>query len=356
MSQTRRLVLSAAGAALATASLGGAALAQTPQAQKPSATRQRTTVGRVRRVSPALDAVVPENAEIEQLASGFVWSEGPVWVADGRYLIFSDVPANIAYRWSETEGLSEFLKPSGFSGSDPSAFREPGSNGLALGADGQLLMCDHGNRSLSRVDLKTRQKTILLDRYQGKRFNSPNDLVRAKSGAIYFTDPPYGLEGINDSPVKELKFNGVYRWTPGGEVVLIDDSLTFPNGVILSPDERTLYVAVSDPEMPNIWAYDLGDDGLPKGRARVFYESKSLMGANAPGLPDGMAIDAEGRLFATGPGGVLVLSPKGELLGVIDTGRAIANCAFGEDGRTLFLTADDILARIRLNTRGLGYA
>jgi gluconolactonase len=317
-----------------------------------SALAARPTVGRIRRLSPALDAVASPDAVIEQLADGFVWSEGPVWVKDGDYLVFSDVPANTIYRWSEAEGTSVFLKPSGYDGPPTKIFREPGSNGLALDADGALLVCDHGNRSISRVDLKTRKKTILLDRYQGKRFNSPNDLALAKSGAIYFTDPPYGLDGLNASPAKEMAFNGVYLRRPDGSVTVVDDKLTFPNGLALTPDEKRLYVAVSDPEGPVIMAYDLGPDGLPT-KSIVFFDAMALLKAGGPGLPDGMCLDTEGRLYATGPGGVLVIMPSGELIGVIETGRPVANCAFGEDGRTLFLTSDDILARVRLKTTGL---
>jgi gluconolactonase len=317
-----------------------------------SAQAARPTVGNIRRLSAALDAVVASDARIEQLADGFVWSEGPVWVKDGGYLLFSDVPANTLYRWSEAEGASVFLKPSGYDGLPTKAFREPGSNGLALDASGALLVCDHGNRAIAKVDLKTREKMILLDRYQGKKFSSPNDLAIARNGAIYFTDPPYGLEGMNDSPLKEMKFNGVYLRRPDGSVVVVDDKLTFPNGLALSLDEKRLYVAVSDPKGPIIMAYDLGLDGLPV-KSQIFFDAMALHKAGGPGLPDGMCLDTEGRLYATGPGGVLVITPAGELIGVIDAGRPIANCAFGEDGHTLFLTADDILARVRLKATGL---
>lgn len=309
-------------------------------------------VGRIRRLSPQMEAVAAPDAVIEQLADGFVWSEGPVWVKDGGYLVFSDVPANTMYRWSPSQGASVFLKPSGYDGPPTTIFREPGSNGMALDANGALLVCDHGNRSISKVDLKTRKKTILLDRFQGKRFNSPNDVAVARSGALYFTDPPYGLEGLNDSPAKELSFNGVYLRRADGSVALVDDKLTFPNGIALTPDEKRLYVAVSDPEGPVIMAYDLGADGLPT-RSSVFFDAMSLLKAGGTGLPDGMCLDTEGRLYATGPGGVLVITPSAELIGVIETDRSVANCAFGDDGRTLFLTSDDILARVRLKTTGL---
>lgn len=309
-------------------------------------------VGRIHRLSPALDAVIAADARIEQLADGFIWSEGPVWVRDGGYLVFSDVPGNVIYRWSDADGVSEFMNPSGYDGPPTDAFAEPGSNGMALDASGALLVCDHGNRALARVDLATRKKTILLDRYEGRRFNSPNDLAVARSGAIYFTDPTYGLKGRNASPLRELTFNGVYRRLPDGAVELLDDSLTFPNGIALSPDERRLYVSISDPEGPRLMAYDLDPGGRPVDKA-VFFDAMPLRAAGGLGLPDGMCLDTEGRLYATGPGGVLVITPQGALIGVIETGTAIANCAFGEDGRTLFLASNHTLARVRLRTTGL---
>jgi gluconolactonase len=310
------------------------------------------TVGQIRRLSPKLDAVIAPDAEIQQLADGFIWSEGPVWVRDGGYLVFSDVPGNVMYRWSEADGVSEFMNPSGYAGPPTDAFAEPGSNGMALDAAGNLLVCDHGNRALAKVDLKSRKKTILLDRYQGKRFNSPNDLAVAKSGAIYFTDPTYGLKGRNASPLRELDFNGVYRLRPDGALDMIDADLTFPNGIALSPDQSRLYVSVSDPNDPKLMVYDLGADGLPTSKA-VFFDAMPLREAGGLGSPDGMCLDTEGRLYATGPGGVLVLTPEAELIGVIETGTAIANCAFGEDGRTLFLASNHTLARVRLKTMGL---
>ena len=310
------------------------------------------TVGQIHRLSPKLDAVVSPDAQIQQLAEGFVWAEGPVWVCDGGYLVFSDVPGNVMYRWSEADGVSEFMNPSGYAGPPTDAFAEPGSNGMALDAAGGLLVCDHGNRALAKVDLKTRKKTFLLERYQGKRFNSPNDLAVSKTGAIYFTDPTYGLKGRNASPLRELDFNGVYRLRPDGTLDLLDADLTFPNGIALSPDQRRLYVSVSDPEGPNLMVYDLGSDGLPTAKA-VFFDAMALREAGGLGLPDGMCLDTDGRLYATGPGGMLVLTPDAELIGVIETGTAVANCAFGEDGSTLFLASNHMLARVRLKTTGL---
>jgi gluconolactonase len=311
------------------------------------------SVGTIYRESGALDGLIAAGTAIERLADGFRWSEGPVWIPQGGYLLLSDVPANKMYRWSEREGLSVFLEPSGYTGSSKGIFREPGSNGLILGDGNTILLADHGNRAVARLDLGTRSKTFLATHFGGKRFNSPNDLVRASDGSIYFTDPPYGLEGLNQSPHKEIKFNGVYHLLPSGEVELLDDGLTFPNGIILSPDERTLYVAVSDPDRAHIHAYSLDRSGRPISR-RLFADMTELARSGLPGLPDGMAIDAEGNLYATGPGGVHIFSPQGVRLGRIDTGTAVANCAFGEDGKTLFLASNHFLARLRTRVAGLG--
>lgn len=312
-------------------------------------------IGSIRRDSQALDALIDPEAPIEVLAEGFVWSEGPAWIdEDGGYLLLSDVPGNVMYRWSEDAGLSVFLDPSGHPGSDTSGFAEPGSNGLIPGPAGTVLMCDHGNRAVASLDLGAREKTFLATQFEGKRFNSPNDLVRARNGAIYFTDPPYGLEGRNASPLRELDYNGVYRLDPDGTLTLLTKELTYPNGIILSPDERTLYVAVSDPDRAIVMAYPLSSGEL--GEGRVFADFTGQVGADRPGLPDGMALDEGGNLFTTGPGGVYVLRPDGEPLGLVSTGTKIANCTFGEDGRTLFLASDTMLARVKTRTRGLGRA
>lgn len=311
-------------------------------------------VGQIHREAPALDALIAPDARIEKLADGFRWSEGPVWIDEGDYLLFSDVPANKIFRWSEQDGVSVFLDPSGYGGPEPEGFREPGSNGLIRGPGNSILVADHGNRALVQLDLATRKKTFLATRYEGKRFNSPNDLVRASSGAIYFTDPPYGLEGLNKSPLKELPHNGVYRLDPDGKVTLLDTSLSFPNGIILSPDERTLYVANSDPDRPIWMAYGLDPAGGIASR-RVFADASAESKAGLPGLPDGMAMDRQGNVFATAPGGVLIFSADGERLGRIDTGTAVANLAFAEDGKTLYLTSNNMLVRLRTRTRGVDY-
>lgn len=311
----------------------------------------RTVIGGVKRLSPALDAIVARDAAVEALATGYKWAEGPVWVRRGGYLLFSDVPCNTIHRWSRARGVEEFLKPSGLTEEDAS-IREAGANGLAIDAAGALLMCDSGNRAIARFDLATKRKTLLIGHFDGKRFNSPNDLAVSRSGAIYFTDPPFGLRGLNDSPVKELAFNGVFRLAPDGALAILDDTLEFPNGIALSPDETTLYVSNCTDKNPILRAYRLGADGLTRSRAALF-DAKPLMEPDAPGWPDGIKTDAGGNIFMAGPGGILVLSPAGELLGVIGAGRGVANCALGEDGRTLFLTARDTLACIRLRGAAL---
>ncbi len=340
MTQTRRAFL-ATGMALSTA-----AAYATPAAEP---------FGTVQRLSPGLDALIAHDAKVERLGGGIKWAEGPVWVKDGGYLLFSDPPKNTMYRWSKKDGISVFLHPSGYAGDDLKPFREPGSNGLAIDAKGALIAADSGNRGLTRIDLKTKRKHVFLDRFEGKRFNSPNDLCIARSGAIYFTDPPYGLAGLEKSPVKELPFSGVYRWTPDGKVAVIEKEFLYPNGIALSPDERTLYVSNTDSKQPIIRAYQLGADGLPASFS-TFFDTTPLIKPGVLGMPDGMKIDADGNLYAAGPGGLLVLSKQAELLGVISvTGRTTPNCAFGEDGKTLFIAATDTIGRIRLKTRGEGW-
>jgi gluconolactonase len=310
------------------------------------------TVGHVERLDPALDALVPPDARIEKLAEGFAWSEGPVWRRDasGGYLLFSDIPHNTIWRWKDGEPLAVWMRPAGHAGANPPG-RELGSNGLTLDAQGRLVMADHGNRQVARVDDSLFTKTTLVDRFEGKRLNSPNDVVYRSNGDLFFTDPPYGLRGLNDDPAKELPHNGVYRLTPAGELTLLTRELTFPNGIALSPDERTLYVANSDPQRAVWMAFDLAADGS-LSRGRVLFDATPLARRGLKGLPDGMKVDRAGNLFATGPGGVLVITPEGRHLGTIVTGQATANCAWGDDGSTLYMTADMQLVRVRLRTAG----
>lgn len=312
-------------------------------------------VGRVTAFDPSFHEVVAADARIEKIAEGFTWSEGPAWVGAGNYLLFTDVPENTLYRWSERDGLSVFLKPSGYDGPDTGMLREAGANGLFAEASGTVLLADSGSRLVARLDPRTKQKATLAANFKGKRFNSPNDVVRRSDGAVFFTDPPYGLKGLDGSPAKELGFNGVYRIDTDGTVHLLDDGLSFPNGIALSPDGRTLYVSNSDPKRPVWMAYSLDAQGdvLKK---RVFSDASGLLGEGVPGLPDGMAVSSDGKLFATGPGGVLVFDADGKRLGRIETGVAISNCAFGDDGRTLYMSSHSFVARVRVKSLGLDFS
>lgn len=308
------------------------------------------TLGKIVRLDSRLDPLLPRNARLEVLASGFDWSEGPVWDRRQQRLLFSDVPQNIVWQWSAEGGLKQFCKPSGYTGSAPRG-GEPGSNGLLMDAEGRLVLCQHGDRRVAR--LEGNEFHTLADRYQGKRFNSPNDGAWRKNGDLYFTDPPYGLEQQNDDPKKEIPFNGVYRLTAAGELTLLTPEIPFPNGIAFSPDEKTLYVASSNPAAAVWMAYDVQADGS-LARGRVFYDSTAEVGKEK-GLPDGLKVDQQGNLFATGPGGVLIFAPDGTHLGTLATGEATANCGWGDDGSTLYVTADMHLTRIRTTTRGAGW-
>ena len=336
---SRRQIL-AAGAALPVAAATHAA--------EPALRR----VGGIERLDPALDAIIDRNAPVEILGEGYRWAEGPVWVRRKNWLLFNDVPGNTTWRWRPGRGIDIFMRPSGLAGPVPDAFNEAGANGLAIDPAGRLVMADSGNRAVARVDLDTKRKTILVDRYQGKRFSSPNTVAVARSGAIYFTDPPYGLKDQDHSPLRELDFQGLYRLDPDGSVTLLDGTHHRPNGIALSPDERTLYLALSDENRPELLAYPLDAKGAV-GPSRVFHDMRSQHAAGRPGLPDGVVTDRGGRIFATGPGGVHVLTPQGRLLGIIATGKTIANCCFGgPDDMTLFMTSHDMLACVKTRTHG----
>jgi gluconolactonase len=311
----------------------------------------RRTIGQIDRRDPRLDKLIPAGATIEVLADGFKWSEGPVWDRAAGRLLFSDVKSNTVHAWSESGGISVFLKPSGYTGSEPFTGPEPGSNGLTIDAKGRLVLCQHGDRRVARREGDT--FVTVADRFEGKRFNSPNDLVYAKDGSLYFTDPPYGRPKTFDDPDREIPWQGVYRVTPDGKVSLLVKDLKAPNGIGFSPDGKTLYVAQSDGEKPYYMAYPVQADGSV-GAGRLLFDATPLK-KDGPGGPDGMKVDKDGNLFATGPGGVLVLTAKGEHLGTIHTGVPTANCAFGGDGSTLYITANDMLCRVKTATKGLGF-
>jgi gluconolactonase len=315
-------------------------------------TSRRPTLGTIERLDSRLDKLIPREARVERIAEGFDWSEGPAWDWRHNRLLFSDVPRNTVFQWQDGKGASVFLKPSGYTGSSARG-GEPGSNGLVIDRQGRLVLCQHGDRRVARLESDGKFRT-LADKYMGKRLNSPNDAVFKWNGDLYFTDPPYGLPRGNRDPAKELGFSGVYRIADSdGSVTLVTQELTFPNGIAFSPDEKTLYVANSDPARALWMAFPLKDDGTV-GKGRVFADVTRSV-STRPGLPDGMKVDTYGNLFATGPGGVLVFAPDGTHLGTLATGQATANCAWGEDGTILYITADMYIGRVRTTTKGMGF-
>jgi gluconolactonase len=305
-------------------------------------------IGAIHRFAAGLDALVDASAPVEVLASGFFWTEGPVWIRDGEYLLFSDIPRNATMKWKEGEGVSVYLQPSGYTG--PGSYgKEPGANGMTLDAEGQLVCCEHGDRRMS-VLTKGGGKRTLTDNCEGKRFNSPNDCVFKSNGDLYFTDPAYGLPEQFSDPRREMDYCGVFRHGRDGVTTLLTKELTRPNGLAFSLDETILYIGNSDPERAVWMAYDVLPGGA-LGEGRVFHDVTSAVG-KLPGLPDGFKLDLAGNIFATGPGGVYVFSPGGELLGRIETGEATANCAWGGDGSSLYICSDMYLVRVRTKTRG----
>jgi gluconolactonase len=333
------------------------AIGRSVLAARHQAPGSQSDMPKIERLDPALDRLIAPDTKVEILAEGFDWSEGPVWVKEGGFLLFSDVPRNVILRWKEGEAARPWLTPSGYTGATPRG-GEMGSNGLVIDRQGRLVICQHGDRRVARMDAPLSSPapkfSTIADRFEGARFNSPNDAAFHSNGDLYFTDPPYGMVKQFDDPGREIPYQGVFRWHQRTNAVsLLTRDMTRPNGLAFSPDEKTLYVAQSDQAAP-IWrAFEVRADGS-LGSSRVFFDAAALAKGRR-GLPDGMKIDTEGNLFATGPGGVLILSPNGKHLGTILTGQATGNCAFGDDGRTLYITADMYLMRVRLKTKGLGF-
>ncbi len=314
------------------------------------------TIGHIDRFEESVNELISSDAKIEVLCGGFEWAEGPVWVPEpgnkfGGYVLFSDVPHNVVMKWQEGTGFSVFLKPAGYTGFTDYG-KEPGSNGLALNAKGQLISCEHGDRRIS-VMTKDGGKMTLADRWEGKRFNSPNDLAIRRNGEIFFTDPIYGLPKHAEDSRREIDFCGVYRLQKDGTVSVQCRDISRPNGIAFSPDEKTLYVANSDGQDPVWRAFPVTDDGN-LGTVTTFFDS-SKDSRISKGGGDGLKVDVHGNVFATGPGGVLILSPQGKLLGRIVTGENIANVGWGNDGSTLYLTSDMYLCRIKTKTKGNGF-
>jgi len=309
--------------------------------------RKAETKAEVKRADPALDAIVPQGLMIEKVADGFIFTEGPVWVPDG-YLLFSDPNANTIYRWTPDGQVSVFRTKSGYAGVDVDEYGQPGSNGITLDPEGRVTIDEHGNRRVVRIE-KTGAVTVLADRYQGKRLNSPNDLVYRSDGTLFFTDPPFGLPKAFDDPRKELPFSGVFS-LKDGTLRLAAKDLSGPNGIAFSPDERYLYVANWDEKKKVVMRYRANDDGT-LGDGAVFFDMTSAPGEDAL---DGIKVDVRGNLYVSGPGGLWILSPEGKHLGTIVGPEHPHNLAWGDaDGRTLYLTAQTGLYRIRLNIPGV---
>jgi gluconolactonase len=315
-----------------------------------SGTREIKTIGSIERTDTALDDIIGLDAKIEVLAEGYEWSEGPVWIESQKMLIFSDVPKNTIYKWTAEKGAEIYLTPSGYTGSTPSLSKEPGSNGLTLDKDGKLVLCQHGDRRVARMDsgIENPSPTFVTvaDRFNGKRFNSPNDVVFRNNGDMFFTDPPYGLPNQENDSTREISFQGVYRSTPAGVVSLVVDSLTRPNGIAFTPDQKTLIVANSDPGRAIWYAFDIVDDDSTTN-ARVFYDATENA-KTENGLPDGLRIDKQGNIFASGPGGIWIFNKEGKVLGKIKIPVATANCALADDDKTLYLTSDMYLLRVKM--------
>jgi gluconolactonase len=306
------------------------------------------TTGTIERLDPALDAIISPDAKIEIIAEGYNWSEGPVWVEAHKMLLFSDVPENVVYKWTEEKGAEVYLTPSGFTGTETNS-REKGANGLLLNEKGQLVLCQHGDRRLAvmNADLGAPKPeyTTIADRFDGKRFNSPNDAARGLNGSYYLTDPPYGLsEKMMDDPAKEIPFQGVYEIKVDGTVRVLVDSITRPNGIALSPDNKYLYVANSDRRKARWYRYELGDSGVVAGS--VFHDESVAGGEGDAG--DGLKVDSNGIVFASGGGGVLIISPEGKVLGRISLQNGTSNTALSTDEKTLFVTNDMYVLRIKM--------
>jgi gluconolactonase len=308
--------------------------------------------GKIVRLDPRFDRLVPRDAALEKVAGGFAWVEGPAWARKGGYLLFSDIPNNAVFKWQDGAGVSLFLKPSGYTGTGPFQGREPGSNGLAFDAAGRLVLCEHGDRRISRLE-EDGSKTTLVDRYEGKRLNSPNDLVFRSNGDLYFTDPPFGLPKAFDDPQKELDFSGVYRLSRSGTLTLLTRDIRAPNGIAFSPDEKTLYVSNADPNRAVWLAYEMRGDGMLSD-GRVFFDATAWT-KTKPGVPDGIKVDRDGHLFAAGPGGIHIFTPDGRHIGSIEIGGLTSNVTWGDDGSVLYITADKTVYRMRLTTKGVGF-
>ncbi len=310
---------------------------------------KQNTIGTIERYDSSINAIISPDAQAQIIAEGYEWSEGPLWIEKHKMLLFSDVPKNTIYKWTEATGAEVYLKPSGFSGSETKS-KEPGSNGLLLNAAGELVLCQHGNRQMAKMeaplDAPQPKFITLAGNYNGKRFSSPNDAVYNSAGELFFTDPPYGLPMQNDEdPAKEIPYNGVYKLKKDGSVVLLVDTISRPNGIAFFPGEKKLLIACSDPSKPNWYVYDVNGDSLTNGK--IFY-SAAGHDKTWPGLPDGFKIDKAGNVFATGPGGVYIFNAEGKKLGLLRLQNATSNIALSPDEKTIYITNDMYVLQLQM--------
>jgi gluconolactonase len=328
---------------------------KTKTSEKKSEIREKkvttyTKTGSIERLSPLLDDIFAPGELPEIIAEGFEWTEGPVWLPEQDMLLFSDIPNNSVFQWSEKDGLKLYLKPAGYTDTI-SRGGETGSNGLLLDKEGRLVLCQHGNRCVARMDAPLDKPEpvfiTLVDHWQGKHFNSPNDAIFSSRGDLFFTDPAYGMEKGFEDPKREMNFAGVYKLTKEGVLTLLTNQMTAPNGIGLSPDESKLYVSNSGDGDQAIWMeYKFNKDGsLDEGKK---FQDASKEKKVEKGAPDGLEVRKDGIIFATGPGGVWIFSPGGDHLGTVKTGQATSNCTIDNKGRYLYITADMYLMRIKL--------
>lgn len=305
-------------------------------------------IGSIEKMDPSLDSIISPGTLPEIIADGFTWTEGPVWIENKKMLLFSDVWSNKVYKWTEEKGVDTFLTPSGYTGSTTRG-GELGSNGLLLSKEGKLLICQHGNRQIAimnaELDKPQPNFTALVNSFNGKKLNSPNDAALQSNGDLYFTDPPYGLEKRMADPLKEISFQGVYKVKPSGEVILLCDSLTRPNGIAFFPGEKKLLVANSDSTKPFWYSFDVENDSLKNGR--IFHNALAEL-TQGKGLPDGLKIDKHGNIFASGPGGIFIFNSQGKMLGKIKLPVAPSNCAFSTDQKTLYITTTNYVVRLKM--------
>jgi gluconolactonase len=306
-------------------------------------------LGKIEVIEPTLSDILDTTTKIEIIAAGHEWTEGPVWIEAEKKLLYSDIPQNRIFEWTEEKGSVVYLKKSGYTGS-LTRDGESGSNGLLLDKQGRLVLCQHGDRRMAMMDAAVNSPKArfitLADKYNGKRFNSPNDACFRSNGDLFFTDPPYGLEGYVDDPAKEIPFQGVYK-VSAGKVQLLTDSITRPNGIALLNNEKTLLVANSDPDKAKWYLYDLGNaDSL--FNQRLLFDATSFVTPTSKGLPDGLKVDGKGNIFATGPGGVFIFNAAGKLMGRLLIPEACSNVALTDEGTTLFITADMYVLKVKL--------